>query len=148
MTAKLCTFTLICLSLVACNKEAATPTNTTNDVATRQALMKDWRAANDIIKGMVENPDSFDKALLQEQTKFLADSHTMWAHFKDSNAKGKAQETVWSDTAGFNAAAQKFDDATTALNNAAQTATTAQDIAPFVGQVGESCGGCHKTYKQ
>ncbi len=144
--------TALIISLTACSQNASTGTTggADNDaIKARQALMKDWRSANDIIKGMVENPANFDAATLKEQTKFLADtSKTMWTHFGDANAKGDANDTVWSDAAGFKAATEKFDTAVTALNTAAQTAQSASDIESALGQVGESCGSCHKVFKK
>lgn len=147
----LCAIAIAALSLTACNKDSSTnnaSTSNSSDVEARQALMKDWRGANDIIKGMLENPANFDAATLKEQTAFLADSAKMWGHFADQNAKGDSQDAVWTDAAGFKAAADKFDAATAALNAAAQTATSVDDIKAQAGQVGESCGSCHKVYKK
>lgn len=141
------------ITLTACNNtstEATAESNpTSSDVASRQALMKDWRAANDILKGMTENPASFDAAVLKEQTSFLADSSSkMWSHFADASAKGNSTDAVWNDPTAFKAATDKFDAAVTALNAAAQTASSAADIEAALGQVGESCGSCHKVFKQ
>lgn len=143
------------ITLTACSNPS-TPTEATaesnpasSDVASRQALMKDWRAANDIIKGMTENPASFDAAVLKEQTSFLADSSSkMWSHFADASAKGNSTDAVWNDPTAFKAATDKFDATVTALNTAAQTASSAADIEAALGQVGESCGSCHKVFKQ
>lgn len=148
-------FSAIALTLTACNKDNATTATDTaastavDDVATRQALMKDWGAASEIIKGMVEDPSRFDSAVLQEQTKFLADSSSqMWTHFANEANKGKSQDAVWTDAAGFKAAADKFNAAVANLNTVAQTAQSADDIGAALGQVGESCGSCHKVFKK
>lgn len=145
---------LTALALTACGGDKSTDTSSatsSNDdaVKARQALMKDWRAANDILKGMSDNPASFDATVAKEQAQFLADSSKeMWGHFADANQKGKSQDTVWSDAAGFKAATDKFNTAATALQAAAQTATQITDLEPAMGQVGESCGSCHKAFKQ
>ena len=143
--------TAITLSACGGDKTNAQSDNTTpanDDVKTRQALMKDWRGANDIIGGMVENPANFDKAVLLEQAEFLSSSSAnMWTYFGDANAKGKAQETVWSDSAGFKAKADEFDKAVAELIIVANSAQSADDIKAAAGAVGESCGGCHKGYK-
>lgn len=137
---------LLAIALTACG---GNKTVESSDVSARQALMKDWRSASDIIKGMTENPDQFDAAVLQEQAKFLDDTKSqMWAHFADANAKGKATDAVWSDPAGFAAATAQFDTAVSTLNATAQSAQSATDIESALGQVGESCGSCHKVFKQ
>lgn len=144
------------LALTACGGEKPAETTSADNapaasdsIKARQDLMQDWRGANDIIKGMLENPASFDAAVLQEQTKFLSESTAhAWTHFADPNQKGKSQDAVWADAAGFKAAADKFDTAVSALHTAAQTAKAASDIEAAFGQVGESCGSCHKVFKQ
>lgn len=144
------------LALTACGGDKAADTQAgggasstgADEVAARQSLMKDWRAASDILKGMTEDPSKFDKAVAEEQAKFLSESSQMWAHFGNEANKGKSQDTVWTDAAGFKAAADKFDAATAALYTAAQSAQSAGDIQAALGAVGESCGGCHKVFKQ
>lgn len=145
---------LTALALTACGGEKpadnqAATSAASDSVKARQDLMQDWRAANDILKGMSDNPASFDAAVAKEQAQFLADSSTkMWEHFADANQKGKSQDAVWADAAGFKAAADKFNAAAAALNTAAQTATQITDLEAAMGQVGESCGSCHKVFKQ
>lgn len=155
-------FGAITLTLTACgqdntasttpadNSAATTPTTATvDDVAARQAIMKDWRGASDIIKGMLEDPNQFNAAVLQEQTKFLVESSAQaWTHFGDANQKGKSQDAVWGDAAGFKAATEAFNAAVVALDTAAQTAQSSADIQEAFGKVGESCGSCHKVFKQ
>lgn len=144
------------LALTACGGDkASTETASTAEpsavdvVSERQKLMQDWRAANDILKGMADNPANFDAAVAKEQAQFLSDSSAkMWEYFADANQKGKSQDAVWSDAEGFKAAADKFNAAAAALNTAAQSATQIGDLEAAMGQVGESCGGCHKVYKQ
>lgn len=148
------TLAIVIVTLTACGNGAnqanfADSNATTSDVVARQALMKDWRSATDILKGMTENPANFDTALLQEQTRFLQDtSGEMWSYYGDSSAKGNASDALWADPTGFAEATAQFDAAVMALNAAAQTATSPQDIEKALGQVGESCGGCHKKYRR
>lgn len=152
-------FGAITLTLTACGGDKAstatsdttTPAETSkvDDVAARQAIMKDWRGANDIIKGMLEDPNQFNATVLQEQTKFLVESSTQaWTHFGDANQKGKSQDAVWSDAEGFKTATEAFNTAVVALDTAAQTAQSSADIQEAFGKVGESCGSCHKVFKQ
>lgn len=150
---KIALVAMTALALSACGGDkAGTDAGASGDssqVTARQALMKDWAGASDILKGMVEDPSKFDKAVAEEQAKFLSEtSAQMWGHFTDVNQKGKSQDAVWSDAAGFQAAADKFNSAATALHTAAQGAQSVEDISAALGQVGESCGGCHKVFKQ
>lgn len=137
-------------TLTGCGQPRTSAGNpNTSDVAQRQALMKDWRSANDIMKGMVENPANFDAAVIQEQAKFIqSTSSQMWSYYGDSSAKGNAQDTIWSDPTAFGEASANFDAAVTALNAAAQTATTPADIEAPLAQMYESCGSCHKQFKR
>ena len=140
----------ICL-LSACNNQPASNDNTANadPVKTRQNLMKDWRGANDIMKGMLENPASFDAAAFAEQANFIqSSSAAMWANFADSNAKGKSQDAVWSDAAGFKTKQDAFDSAVSNLVTVAQNAKSADDVKQAFGAMAENCGSCHKVYKQ
>lgn len=138
-----------CVMLSACHQNQNNQIPAQSDaVKARQDLMQDWRAATEILKGMKENPSNFDVALLKEQTSFLQSSKsTMWTHFADSNAKGKAKEMVWSDPNAFSAATQNFDTAVDELNTVAQQATSMDDVEVALAKVGESCGGCHKVFK-
>ncbi len=117
-------------------------------VTARENMMKDWSDAKEIMQKMVEKPQTFDAAEFQKQAQFLADSaDSPWQHFSDAKDKNNATDAVWTDAAGFKAAAEKYQQATAQLNAAAKTATSAADVAPALKQVGASCGGCHKTYK-
>lgn len=152
MLKKFALVAMTALALTACGGDKASETTTapaSNAVADRQALMQDWRAANDILKGMSENPANFDPAVAKEQAQFFADSSVkMWEHFADATQKGKSQDAVWSDPEGFKVAVEKFNTAVAELNTVAQTATQITDLEPAMGKVGESCGGCHKVFKQ
>lgn len=145
------------LTLTACGGDKApasteapaTTTEAVDNVKARQDLMQDWRGANEIMKGMIENPANFDAAAFKEQAEFLqANNDKMWAYFADANAKGKAQDAVWSDTQGFQAQKDAFATAVAELVTVASTAKTADEVAGAFGKVGESCGSCHKIYKQ
>lgn len=153
MLKKTLTFVALTLVLSACSNNststtAESPANS-DAVKVRQDLMQDWRGSMDILKGMQENPANFNADLAKEQANFLAESSTtMWGHFADANAKGGSQDTVWSNPTGFQTAADNFKTAVTALQAASQNATELKDIDSAIGAVGESCGSCHKDFKQ
>lgn len=142
----LCIATIALLGMTACSSKS---TDANNEVKARQNAMQDWRIASDIMKGMVEKPDSFDAAAFKEQADFIANSSKdTWKHFANEANKGKSKDTVWTDAQGFADKAQAFDAAAAKLATVAGTATKADDVQPALGQLGESCGSCHKAYKQ
>lgn len=131
-------------TLSGCNKTAIT-----EDVKTRQNIMQDWRASSDIMKGMLEKPDTFDAATFKEQADLIANSTSdAWTHFANEANKGDSQDTVWTDAEGFKAQAEQFNVAASELSAAAASATSVEDVQAAFGKVGESCGSCHKAYKQ
>lgn len=143
---------LAAFTLSACGGDKA-DTNTqgaqTDSVKARQDLMKDWRAANDIMKGMMEKPDTFDAATFKEQAEFINKGNdVMWSHFADQNAKGKSQDAVWTDAQGFSAKKDEFMTASANLAAQAGSAKSASDVEQAFGKMAESCGSCHKVYKQ
>lgn len=142
-------FSVVALNGCGQTDNAALNNPASGDVGSRQKLMKEWHSANNMIKGMADNPSRFDSAVLKEQTSFLQQStQTMWAYFGDQTAKGNTREEAWSDPTAFKAKTDQFDAITTALNAAAQTATQSQDIQALSGQLHESCGTCHKAFRQ
>ena len=142
---------LVILSLVACGDKSSVSAGsaTSTDIKARQNLMQDWRAANDILKGMMENPDNFDAATFKEQAQVTnASTPQMWTYFYDANAKGNSDDAVWSDATDFQAKKDEFD---AAIQNLVATATNAQnadDVNVAFGAMAENCGRCHKVYKK
>ncbi|PJX27243.1 cytochrome C [Psychrobacter sp. L7] len=130
------------LGLSACS------TSVDPDVKARQDNMKSWGDAMGVMGDMAEAPDTFDAEIFKEQAAFLAeDAATPWSHFENQEAAGNATEAVWSNTDGFRAEAENFQQATAELNAAAQTATSMDDVMPAFGQVGQSCKSCHTDFK-
>ena len=130
------------LGLTACS------TSVDPDVKARQDSMKSWGDAMGIMGDMAEAPDTFDAEIFKEQAAFLAeDATTPWSHFENQEAAGNATEAVWSNADGFRAEAENFQQATSELNAAAQTATSIDDVMPAFGQVGQSCKSCHTDFR-
>ncbi len=145
------------LAISACSKTetaAAPATNTAeagaNPVEARENLMKDWRRANETMKGMLENPSSFDAATFKQNADTIANSTAdMWKHFEGDAAKGgDAQDAIWTDAAAFKAETEKFNAAAAALATAAATAQSAADVEKQFGEMASTCGSCHKVYKK
>jgi cytochrome c556 len=64
----------------------------------------------------------------------------------DTGHDTKALPAVWSDSAGFQKAADNFVDAANKLAELAK-AGDADGMASQVKVVGDACGACHKTYR-
>lgn len=147
---------LICLSafgLLACSNSDTPTDGGKSSVKARQDLMRDWRGASDIIKGMSEMPDTFDRTVLTDQTTYLANtSDQMLSHFINPDGtpaeQGGSSEAFLQDPTGFTTAMTAYKTAANNLNVAAQTANSTNDIDPLIGPLIESCGSCHKTYKK
>ncbi|WP_432480845.1 c-type cytochrome [Moraxella sp. ZY200743] len=141
------TATIIAAATVALS--ACSSTTTPTDVQARQDIMQDWRISSDIMKGMMDKPDIFDAKTFKEQADLIsASSKEVWTHFANPENKGSSQDTIWSDAQGFKEKADEFNAAADALVNIAQNAQSIIDVEPALGKVLESCGSCHKTYKQ
>ena len=60
--------------------------------------------------------------------------------------KGGANAKIWSDKAGFEAAAKKMQDETAKLAAAAKT-NSLDNLKAAFGEVGKTCKGCHDEYR-
>lgn len=60
--------------------------------------------------------------------------------------KSRAKAEIWSDWAGFEKVADAFTEATAAMIPVAKTGDPAQ-IGAALGEIGKTCGGCHKPYR-
>ncbi|MGO1781983.1 MAG: c-type cytochrome, partial [Moraxellaceae bacterium] len=114
----------------------------------RQDSMKNWGDAMGVMGDMAKAPDTFDADVFKEQAAFLAeDASTPWSHFENQESMGNATEAVWTNPEGFTAEAEKFQQVTTDLNAAAQTAASMDDVKPAFGEVGATCKSCHTDFK-
>jgi cytochrome c556 len=102
------------------------------------------------IAAMVQGKAPFD-------AKVAADSAAVaeymaklpWAAFvpgSDKAGNSKAKAEVWSDSAKFNAAADKMQAEMAKLNAAAKTGSL-DAIKPAMGAVGGTCKGCHDDFR-
>ena len=65
----------------------------------------------------------------------------------DKGANTKAEPKIWTENDKFRAAAAKLQDEMAKLNAAAKTGNI-DTIKAAVGPVGQSCKGCHDTYRK
>ena len=130
------------VGLSACSQSASP------DIKAREDIMKSWGDAMGIMGDMVKSPDTFDAEVFKEQAAYLSESaDSPWVHFQDQEAKGGAMDTVWSDAEGFSSETNNFQQVTDALNQAAQNATSVEDVQPAFSEVGASCQSCHTEYR-
>ena len=133
---------ILCLLALLSNAHAADA-----DVAARERYMKDFRSANKAI-GRLLKANPADMAALSRQTadlQTLADKPC--PHYASPAPTVEAKAVVWQQPQQFQAAIQRFSEATAALNNAAQQGNQAAAKSAF-GQLGQSCKACHDTFRR
>lgn len=109
----------------------------------REAVMRANGGAVRTLNGLVAN---FDVAAVKTQGQVLVDSaakiKAAFAPGTDQNDPG-ALPAVWTDSAGFAAAADKFGaDAQKVL-----AATDGPSLQTALAAVNADCGGCHRSYR-
>ena len=78
----------------------------------------------------------------------VAESKKLLALFPPgTEPTGRAKPEIWTDWAKFEAAAKDFQDAAPKLVPAAKSGD-AKQIAAALGDVGKTCGGCHKPFRK
>ena len=117
-------------------------------VAARQGGMALTGGITDAMKAGVAagaDPKGFE-----EQANALIKWANAYPHLfpagTENVANTKAKPEIWSDRAGFDKAAAAFVTASTNLAAAAKSGDKAAFAAAFTAE-GQSCGGCHRTYK-
>lgn len=122
---------------------AATDPIGARDVA-MHAIADSMKALGAVAKGEAE-PDA---ATVVHAERIYALSGTVKYLFPEgsTNAESRAKPEIWSDWAKFEAAADDFAMATPALVEAAKSGEAGQ-IGAALGEVGKTCGGCHKPFR-
>lgn len=64
----------------------------------------------------------------------------------NANPRSNALDTIWADPAGFSATIATFIDSTTGFVRAVPT--DVDGVRAAMGQIGQSCQACHKTYRK
>ncbi len=144
------TLAMITAATVALTACASNSSKEPEAVKARQDMMHDWKAAGEAMKGMMEKPESFDAKTFQERANAIANStDQMWAHFEgEANKGGKSKDEIWKNAAEWTEEKAEFDEKAKALAAAAQTATTSEDVKAQFGAMMETCGTCHKEFRQ
>ena len=122
---------------------------TDDPIAVRQGLMKNVGAAMRVAGGMATGKLAFDAIAAELAMRTINSSATGYpAFFPESSKTGgdtEAAPAIWTDMAGFEAAAEKL----------TQTSATAIDAArqgedsfkSAFGAVAATCKSCHETYR-
>lgn len=117
-------------------------------IETRQAgqdlMLADFSGIRAVIaaKGDVKTLEKPAAAL----ARWMKQYPSLFPPGSDKGHDTKALPAVWSDSAGFQKAADNFVDAADKLAELAK-AGDADGVAAQVKVVGEACGACHKTYR-
>ncbi len=116
-------------------------------IAQRQALMKSNGAQAGALNKMVKGEVPFDAAAAKTALETIAKNITTFPTlFPEGSNVGetKAGPAIWTDKAGFEAAAAKLAADATA---AAASATTLDALKAAFPMVGGDCGACHQKYR-
>lgn len=97
-----------------------------------------------VLKGQV----AFDAAAVKANVAVIQTLSTLpWSAFgAGTQGSSSAKTEIWSDTAGFKAAQQKFEAAVVQLSAAADSGDL-NKLRSAAGDVGASCKACHDSYR-
>ena len=114
----------------------------------RQALMKSNGAQAGTLNKMVKGETPFDAAAAKAAFETIAQNITTFPTLFPAGSdvgETKAGPAIWTDKAGFEAAAAKLKADATA---AAASATTLDALKAAFPTVGADCGACHQAYRK
>lgn len=117
---------------------------------TFEALGKHMKASSMIVKGEVKGhvSDLYGHAhALHEVATYLTTMFPEGSGPGNGNPDTDALPAIWTDWAGFEAAAKKFEEETAKLEALAK----AKDLEGFKAQfkaVGQACGNCHDSFRK
>lgn len=98
----------------------------------------------------MKSPDVLGAAMLPHAEALAASAKLPWAAFGPGTDKGSEKTTagpkIWSDAAGFKAAAAKLESATADLLAAVKAKDQAK-IGAAVQATGAACKSCHEAYR-
>ena len=118
-------------------------------IAARKAIMKDAGAANKVVTGMVKGETPFDAKQAAEAMTKMAAAWAPFAKLFPDNSKTGGETTaapkIWETRADFDAKGAAMVKAAEAARDAAAKGLDAFKVA--AGEVGKTCGGCHKDYR-
>lgn len=141
---------LAAAALLACGPAAAQFKNADAAIEYRQGALLVMDNHYDRIGAMVKGKAPFDARIAQANADLVVTlARLPWSAFVDGSDKGdtNARPEVWSQRDKFNAAAQKMQDATVKLAEAARTGKPEALKAAF-SATAETCKSCHDDFRK
>lgn len=120
-----------------------------NPIAARQQIMKANGASMKLVGDMIKGTTEFDAAKAAEAMQGIADSMKEFPTlFPEGSDEGdtKAASAIWTDMAGFTAAAEKM--AADATEAQAAAAEGLASFSPAFQAVAANCGSCHRAFRE
>lgn len=120
-------------------------------IADRQAFMKERGKIVGTLSKMVKGEQDFDAALVLSSLQALQenaekfDTEALFPAGTETGGDTTAAPKIWDDTAGFNAAEDKYLADVKAANAAAPADLEALKVQ--LGAVGKNCASCHQTFR-
>ena len=114
-------------------------------VKARMELMMTIKKATAVIGGMAKGKIEFDAQKATEAKAVLARAAARIDSAFEQPATdplSEARPDIWQDRDGFAAKTDEFEAAATALD-----VTSLENLRAGLGDIGKSCGGCHKAYR-
>ena len=115
----------------------------------RHEAMEEVRDAAKVIGAMLKGEREYDVEAAQASLDVFDDVSSYFGElFPEGTETGEGTEAapaIWEDRAGFEAALQKWRDASIAAINA--DPQTLEEAQPVLGPIFKTCKGCHDTYR-
>lgn len=141
--------TVIGIAFVASSLALSTAFAAEDAAVQRQAMMKSVGAATGAAAAMVKGEAPFDAKTAELAVRVMNASANgfgfLFPEGSETGAETEAKPEIWSDSAGFQAAIEKFRTETAAYIDA-----PAQDLDGFkaaFGGITKNCGDCHEKYR-
>lgn len=138
---------LLALSAVALAASAAVA----DPIADRQALMKANGKAAGQLAAIAKGEKPFDAAAVLAALQTLNDDAqkldvaTLFPAGSETGGDTTASPKIWEDTAGFQAAVDKF--RTAAAAAVAAPPADVDGVKAALGALGQNCSSCHETFR-
>lgn len=146
---KFVTNTAVVLGLAAATAGAASADSHGGNIKIlhRVTVMKIIGGDIGAIAKVAKGEAAYSPALIERAKRMAALSQTVTVLFPDDSKGRRAKPEIWTDRATFEKAAGAFGMAMPGLVKAVETGDRGQ-IGQALGQVGKSCGGCHKPFRK
>lgn len=136
-----------CLATLTCLPAAAQFQRPEDAIKYRQSALAVMGAHFSRIGAMAQGRVPFDAAAATANAEIVSTMARLpFVAFVDGSQGGKSKAEIWSDRAGFNAAATKMQEEVTKLAAAARTGNADQLRAAF-GAAAGACKSCHDNYR-